>query len=379
MAGAEEPKVRPLLSFSDPWELRTRPFAFESATRSDAANPLGLNHLRDMTGQRNSACVRETSKLTCSPETREWFRKYLSNLDHFIQEEGRRTDMAFEWTSPLSGRFFKMAHIDGIEKERAMATFLYGGLLRELAHQQLADALGLTPGTQAAEGDARAAAIAEVTALLRQAAGVFGALSERLLPAITGLKSDRPFELLPGTAAGMAAVSLAEAQQLAALRLEERGGGAATVASLHAAAGELYDKALRDFRSDGAEKEISDRLKRYIGCAAALTAARAHKHSAVDQQAQLQAGSAERACVEAKALLQAALNAADIDADWRAVLEAESKIIEGRRVAIEKDRLYVSMQPIPRDAPPLPAGKLLVSAVPWEGENAAGVGAGVSR
>jgi hypothetical protein len=44
-----------------------------------------------------------------------------------------------------------------------------------------------------------------------------------------------------------------------------------------------------------------------------------------------QAGSAERACVEAKALLQAALNAADIDADWRAVLEAESKIIEGRR------------------------------------------------
>jgi hypothetical protein len=65
------------------------------------------------------------------------------------------------------------------------------------------------------------------------------------------IRPRRPFELLPGTAAGMAAVSLAEAQQLAALRLEERGGGAATVASLHAAAGELYDKALRDFRSDG--------------------------------------------------------------------------------------------------------------------------------
>lgn len=28
------------------------------------------------------------------------FRKYLSNLDHFIKEEGRRTDMVFEWTSP---------------------------------------------------------------------------------------------------------------------------------------------------------------------------------------------------------------------------------------------------------------------------------------
>jgi hypothetical protein len=57
---------------TDPWEIRTRPFTFEGTTRSDAANPLGLNHLRDMTGQRNSACVRETSKLTCSLETREW-------------------------------------------------------------------------------------------------------------------------------------------------------------------------------------------------------------------------------------------------------------------------------------------------------------------
>jgi hypothetical protein len=69
---APEPLVRPLLPFADPWELRTRPFSFEGATRSDAANPLSLNHLRDMTGQRNSACVRETSKLTCSLETREW-------------------------------------------------------------------------------------------------------------------------------------------------------------------------------------------------------------------------------------------------------------------------------------------------------------------
>jgi hypothetical protein len=73
MASSEAaPIVRPLLPFSDPWEMRTRPFAFEGATRSDAASPLSLMHLRDMTGQRNSACVRETSKLMCSPETREW-------------------------------------------------------------------------------------------------------------------------------------------------------------------------------------------------------------------------------------------------------------------------------------------------------------------
>lgn len=77
MSAKEEPEplVRPLLPFADPWELRTRPFSFEGTTRGgDAAgaSALSLNHLRDMTGQRNSACVRETSKLTCSPETREW-------------------------------------------------------------------------------------------------------------------------------------------------------------------------------------------------------------------------------------------------------------------------------------------------------------------
>lgn len=112
MSTQEEPEklVRPLLPFADPWELRTRPFAFESAgTRAaapaaaashDDTGALGLNHLRDMTGQRNSACVREASKLTCSGETREWFKRYLSNLDAFIAHEGSRGDLTFEWTSP---------------------------------------------------------------------------------------------------------------------------------------------------------------------------------------------------------------------------------------------------------------------------------------
>ena len=44
-----------------------------------------------------------------------------------------------------------------------------------------------------------------------------------------------------------------------------------------------------------------------------------------------QSGGAERACIEAKNLLQSALNAADVDAQWRAVLDAEAKIIEARR------------------------------------------------
>ncbi|GBF99683.1 hypothetical protein Rsub_12377 [Raphidocelis subcapitata] len=373
-----EPLVRPLLPFADPWELRTRPFSFEGTAKAADASVLSLNHLRDVTGQRNSACVRETSKLTCSLETREWFKRYLSNLDAYIGHEGKRPDLAFEWTSPLSGRFFKMVVINGVDKERAMATFLYGGLLRELAHQQLGDCLGLTQGSTALAGEARVGALAEVASLLRQAAGVFAALAERLLPTLVDLKPDRPYELIPGIAAALSSVSLAEAQEVAAFRLEERAGAPATLAALHAAAAELYDRAAKDLRGDGIDQgQLSDRLKRYMGCAAALAGARAHKNNAAEQHSQMQAGSAERACEEAKSLLKSALNAADVDAAWKGVLEAEAKGIEARRLKIEKDRLYVNMQPIPHDAPRLPAAKLLVSAVPYEGEAQKSVGAEV--
>ena len=44
-----------------------------------------------------------------------------------------------------------------------------------------------------------------------------------------------------------------------------------------------------------------------------------------------QAGGAERACVEAKALLQSAINAAEVDNKWKAVLDAEMAGIEARR------------------------------------------------
>lgn len=48
------------------------------------------------------------------------------------------------------------------------ATFLYGGLLRELAHQQLSDLLGLSTGSQALVGDARVNGLVEIVSLLRQ-------------------------------------------------------------------------------------------------------------------------------------------------------------------------------------------------------------------
>jgi hypothetical protein len=182
----------------------------------------------------------------------------------------------------------------------------------------------------------------------------------------------RPYELIPGVAAALSSVSLAEAQQLAAFRLEERGGAPATAAALHVAAAELYDKAARELRSDGSEpplgvgagvgrrgtaelcdkaarelrsdgseprgdavhkgmhalrrvgaarphsawahpgvhaarllqltptptpasppvdqNTLSDRAKRFLGCASALATARAHKHNSTELGSQMQVG-----------------------------------------------------------------------------------------
>lgn len=43
---------------------------------------------------------------------------------------------------------------------------------------------------------------------------------------------------------------------------------------------------------------------------------------------QLQAGPAERACLDAQQLLASAMNAADIDSAWRAVLQQEVADVE---------------------------------------------------
>lgn len=87
-----------------------------------------------------------------------------------------------------------------------------------------------------------------------------------------------------------------------------------------------------------------------------------------DLHTQLQAGAAARACVEAEQLLATCLSAADIDGGWKAVLQQELEDVQRRKKPIESDRLIVYCQPMPRQAEPLPAAKVLVSALEYTPE-----------
>lgn len=84
-----------------------------------------------------------------------------------------------------------------------------------------------------------------------------------------------------------------------------------------------------------------------------------------DLHAQLNAGAAARACVEAEQLLATCLAAAAIDGCWRAVLQQELEDVQRRKKPIESDRLIVYCQPMPRQAEALPEPKVLVSAVEY--------------
>ena len=64
------PPVRPLLVFQDPWQTKTRSCTFEGVVKPGEI--VSLNHIRDMTGQRNIACVREQAKQSCSPDQIQW-------------------------------------------------------------------------------------------------------------------------------------------------------------------------------------------------------------------------------------------------------------------------------------------------------------------
>eukprot|EP00878_Enallax_costatus_P020039 GHUV01021168.1.p1 GENE.GHUV01021168.1~~GHUV01021168.1.p1 ORF type:complete len:229 (+),score=52.28 GHUV01021168.1:1231-1917(+) len=131
------------------------------------------------------------------------------------------------------------------------ATFLYASLLRQLAHQCIQDLLGLSPGSAAVplSSDPAAAAVATAVGYLRQAAGVYEHLAEVMLPPLfTSMNGDRPAEILARCNTAMSQLSLAEAQALTAFRAQHKGTSPGVVASLHAGAAELYEKAAKSIR-----------------------------------------------------------------------------------------------------------------------------------
>ncbi|KAF6260578.1 hypothetical protein COO60DRAFT_1700289 [Scenedesmus sp. NREL 46B-D3] len=336
-----------------------------------AGEVVSLNHIRDMSGQRNISLVREGTKFSCAPDQVEGFKKYLSNLAFLIKQEGERFDLDFEWSSPLSGRGGRFFRLNGLKKEQGMATFLYASLLRQLGHQALQDLLGLSPGSTALPPDSEAAtaALAAAATQLRQAAGVYDHLAEVMLPSLlASLKGDRPAEILPRLSSVMCQLCLAEAQSLTAFRAGQRvSSSGPLVAALHAGAAELYEKAAKSIRDYIGDFTIaSDRLRRYIAIGSSLATARANKVLASELLSEAEAGQAERACLHAQQLLGACMSAGDTDGSWRAVLQQELADVERIKKPIESDRLIVYCQPLPREASPLPAAKVLVSPVPYQ-------------
>uniref|UniRef100_A0A383VYS6 BRO1 domain-containing protein n=1 Tax=Tetradesmus obliquus TaxID=3088 RepID=A0A383VYS6_TETOB len=366
---APAPPVPPLLPFDDPWQIRTQSCTFEDL--ATAGEVVSLNHIRDMSGQRNISLVREGTKFACSPDQVDGFKKYLSNLAILIDQEGERFDLDFEWSSPLSGRAGRFFRLNGLKKEQGLATFLYASLLRQLGHQGVQDMLGLSPGSTALPADSEAAAtvLAAAATQLRQAAGVYDYLAEVMLPPLfASLKGDRPAEIMARLSSVMCQLCLAEAQALTAFRAGQRASSSGSlVASLHCGAAELYEKAAKVIRDYIGDFTIaSDRLRRYIAIGSSLATARAHKVMASELLAKSEAGQAERSCLDAQQLLGVAMNAADIDGAWRAVLQQELADVERIKKPIESDRLIVYCQPLPREANPLPAAKVLVSLVPYQ-------------
>jgi hypothetical protein len=86
---------------------------------------------------------------------------------------------------------------------------------------------------------------------------------------------------------------------------------------------------------------------------------------APELNAQLNAGAASRACVEAESLLATCIGAADIEGGWRGVLAVELADVQRIKAPIESDRLIVYCQPLAAQPAPLPGAKVLVSAVEY--------------
>ena len=51
------PVIRPLVPFDDPWRVRAADASFEHAVKA-GGEIVTLNHVRDMTAERNVSCVR---------------------------------------------------------------------------------------------------------------------------------------------------------------------------------------------------------------------------------------------------------------------------------------------------------------------------------
>ncbi|EFJ46169.1 hypothetical protein VOLCADRAFT_93312, partial [Volvox carteri f. nagariensis] len=258
---------------------------------------------------------------------------------------------------------------------------------------------GETAATAAAASRVQPALTAAVAGL-RRAAGVYDFLAENLLPALRGAGAlaagDRPLELLPAAALCMKQLCLAEAQALVAVAAEVKGMSPGTQRALHAGAVrfEGFGGCVSLYRAAAAAAQalaaaapsglpLSDRLThRLLPAAVAIHGARAQLCVARERQIALELGEAEAACEECLRLLESAsryldrrcdsespglefvqalfikiqattsgINDIKVTASQPVGKSADRAACTALRSAVQRDRLAVTFQPLPKHPP----------------------------
>ncbi|MEW5311997.1 MAG: hypothetical protein WDW38_003662 [Sanguina aurantia] len=215
--------------------------------------------------------------------------------------------------------------------------------------------------------DPAAAAMSAVVLGLRQAAGVYLYLSDTLLPRANSVDSNRPLELHSKCAECMSYCCLAEAQAVAAWRMEEKHGSHGTLAALHAGCAELFSSAVsaaKQFQAVGYSRHSTEHLYRYLSSSHQLHIGRAFACMAREQFVLLEMGQAEAFCAAAHASLKLAESTAWAngrgDQAWRAIILQDVNELLPLYTAVQKDRTAIYYQPLPSGTAVMAPGKVLM-------------------
>ena len=123
---------------------------------------------------------------------------------------------------------------------------------------------------------------------------------------------------------------------------------------------------LRAIKAADPKRSLSDRVRRYLAISATLAQAKALRALAHKLRAEHELGQAVAALARAIVQLRQACAVCEKDADWLAALGPELAALEQLHAACDRERQVVYYQPLAALAPALPAGKVIVAALPYE-------------
>ena len=259
--------------------------------------------------------------------------------------------LVFDWSSAAACTPSTFTRVIGIVAERAATRALLAAALR---------GAGAAAAAATAKAGGDAAALVAAAGLFRRAAGLYGAVADAAAVPDGGA----PAELTAAVAAALGALSLADAQALAATKADLAGLSPSSVASLHVGAVGLY-KAAADALNEAGYAPLASAA----AAGATLAAARARKAAAAAHYKDLDPGKSIAELKEATSALVAGRSAARFAgplaaAAWAAVFDAETAAIKAASIVLERERTVVYLTPIPAAAAPLPPARVVVAAAP---------------